>query len=220
MRVWADKTGTIKVEAEYLFIKENKVHLLKDGGIEIAVPIDKLLAADVEYLSTLPDNGFLKDRAPPPRPKRPSQVDPSLLAQAKAIQPPPPSGNFSYNGFNWKDWLIKAGVSTGDALNYAPKFVSEKLDESCLVGIQRETLRSIGVSEGDIIRIKNAIMESSSSSSSSKPLGLSAIKEKEAMAKNISLVLQQQVHFNFKILKFKSNLVILWTSSSSESNTF
>ncbi|RKO97367.1 SLA1 homology domain 1-containing protein, partial [Caulochytrium protostelioides] len=53
-RTWTDRTGGFSVAAEYLGLIDGKVHLHKTNGVKIAVPVEKLCAADAEHLRALP----------------------------------------------------------------------------------------------------------------------------------------------------------------------
>jgi hypothetical protein len=124
--------------------------LHKSNGVVIGVPLEKLDGSALDFLKSLPGNE-------------------NLETGSKAIIPIPPntgfrrqsnaettSSNYSYNGFNWKEWLINAGIATSDASSYAKKFVDERLDSSILSDVDREALRAMGITEGDIIRIRKA----------------------------------------------------------------
>ena len=45
-RTWTDASGSFKVEATLVGVEDGKVQLRKTDGTTIAVPIDKLSAAD------------------------------------------------------------------------------------------------------------------------------------------------------------------------------
>jgi hypothetical protein len=199
-RLWTDKSGTFKVTAEYLSVSDNKVHLHKTNGVKIAVPLDKLDAKDIEYLATLPGNAYLSTKptatsapAIPVIPARPSiskssKVDESIIAEAAAIKPAPIAGVFTHNGFNWREWLLAAGVSPGDASNYAEKFVAEKLDGKNVADLQRDLLRSLGVTEGDILRIRKSAGDDKLSQLPTAAQALLANKEKAAQERNMALL--------------------------------
>ncbi|OUM58611.1 hypothetical protein PIROE2DRAFT_33104, partial [Piromyces sp. E2] len=51
--VWTDKTGSFEVEAQFLGLVGDKVHLHKANGVKIAVPLDKLDAKNVEFIKSL-----------------------------------------------------------------------------------------------------------------------------------------------------------------------
>src|SRR5262249_14578744 len=50
MRIWTDDSKTFQMEAEFVRIEGDKVHLKDKSGNSVTVPIDKLSPADREYL--------------------------------------------------------------------------------------------------------------------------------------------------------------------------
>ena len=50
--------------------------------------------------------------------------------------------------------MQKCGISDDDAKRYAETFVTEKMDELILPDLDRDILKGLGVTEGDIIRIR------------------------------------------------------------------
>ncbi|KAJ3195678.1 cytoskeletal protein binding protein [Dinochytrium kinnereticum] len=93
-----------------------------------------------------------------------------------------------YNGFDWRDWLLKAGVSSGDALIYAQSFVSQKMDKSVLDDVDRDVLRRLGVSEGDIIRIRKYATTQVAFIGGSANAAAIAERERLARAQNMSFL--------------------------------
>jgi hypothetical protein len=51
---------------------------------------------------------------------------------------------------------MKAGIASSDATDYSRKFVEQRLDSSILADIDRDALRAMQITEGDIIRIRKA----------------------------------------------------------------
>ncbi|KAJ3162752.1 cytoskeletal protein binding protein [Geranomyces michiganensis] len=183
-RMWTDRSGTFKVEAEFIGISDGKVQLHKTNGVKIAVPLAKLDAKDIEFLRTIPGNESIPA---PEAPKAPVAAGPSMATLAAAASAPiasAPTGNFSYNGFDWKEFLIGAGVSAGDAAIYGQKFVGERMDRSHLADLDRELLRNLGVTEGDIIRIRKA-----ASLPAKTPSVIAAVNEKEQAALQNNMML-------------------------------
>jgi hypothetical protein len=169
-------------------VNDNKVHLRKDGsGGKITIQLEKLHPNDVEYIRNIPGYEHavpLAQKIPIPQTRKVSQVDANILAQAAAIKlSDPPSSSFIYNGFDWKSWLMKAGVTAGDSITYGQIFCAEKLDSSSISSLDRDLLRALGVSEGDIIRIKRAVVDSISIDEST-----SAARELEAQNRNLEKI--------------------------------
>lgn len=156
LRIWSDKTGTFKVDAQYLGLESGKVSLHKSNGVKILVPLEKLDAKDIEYINSQ-RTGFTE--------KPITFGIPSLPITPTAVNPPKPTlsdlktdTNFVYNNFDWRNWLITVAKCTpSDSEQYARKFVAEKMDRESLGDLERDLLRSMKVSEGDIIRIRKAV---------------------------------------------------------------
>ena len=49
-RVWSDRTGQFKVEAEFLGMSGNKLRLHKMNGVIIEVPLEKMAPEDVNLV--------------------------------------------------------------------------------------------------------------------------------------------------------------------------
>ncbi|KAJ9058565.1 cytoskeletal protein binding protein [Entomophthora muscae] len=56
----------------------------------------------------------------------------------------------------WKEFFLEAGVSPSDAATYANKFTHEKIDRQLLRDMDRPTLKGLGLTEGDALRVEKA----------------------------------------------------------------
>ena len=64
-RVWSDRSGTFRVEADLKDVNDGKVHLLKLNGVRVAVPLEKLCKADLLHLNMVrPFTAFQADGTP------------------------------------------------------------------------------------------------------------------------------------------------------------
>ncbi|KAJ9612240.1 hypothetical protein H2200_003837 [Cladophialophora chaetospira] len=50
LRVWTDRSGTFEVEAQFLGVYKDKIHLHKLNGVKIAVPYVKMSPEDLDYV--------------------------------------------------------------------------------------------------------------------------------------------------------------------------
>ena len=50
IRTWTDRTGSFKVDAQFLGCRDGKIHLHKANGVKIAVPVSKMSMADLKYV--------------------------------------------------------------------------------------------------------------------------------------------------------------------------
>lgn len=57
-RTWMDCSGSFRVEAEFIGVVDGKIHLHKNNGVKIAVPIAKMSQADVAYVTQLTEDPF------------------------------------------------------------------------------------------------------------------------------------------------------------------
>ncbi|MCE9556977.1 MAG: prolyl oligopeptidase family serine peptidase [Planctomycetes bacterium] len=79
VRAWTNASGTQTIEAEFLDLKDGRVRLRrKDTGKEISMPLEKLSAADQQYVQQLPKESIVapveetkpaEDPSPVPPPK-------------------------------------------------------------------------------------------------------------------------------------------------------
>ena len=65
-RIWTDRSGEFKIEAELLDTSNGKVRLKKNNGNKVTVPIEKLSEADQAYLKQLAQ---AKEPATTPEPR-------------------------------------------------------------------------------------------------------------------------------------------------------
>ncbi|OCH90954.1 hypothetical protein OBBRIDRAFT_776007 [Obba rivulosa] len=154
-RVWHDRTGQFRVEAAFLGYKDGKVRLHKINGVVIEVPSEKMSPEDMRYVDKLiskkvsPARKYSEDDEPlelrrqslvPDAAKTPARITPSKKSN-----------------IDWFDFFLNAGCDVDDCTRYATSFERDKIDETILPDITESTMRSLGLREGDIIRVKKAI---------------------------------------------------------------
>lgn len=148
IRTWTDRTGSFKVEAEFLLMKEGKIHLHKVNGVKIAVPVTKMSVEDLEYVEnatgvSLDDDKPLSDlkRRSMQRAKDQSSRSPSGIT----VERKP--------AYDWFDFFLKAGVNPQICERYAQAFHKDQMNEENLPDITPALLRTLGLKEGDILRV-------------------------------------------------------------------
>ncbi|QRV76374.1 actin cytoskeleton-regulatory complex protein SLA1 [Ceratobasidium sp. AG-Ba] len=163
-RVWHDRTGQFKVEAEFLGIENGKIKLHKTNGVIIDVPSAKMSPEDMAYIEKLIDSGKRPATAPDE-----DNVPLSVIAERRNSRPPsqPPSQPPRPTSqpqpqpkkpqVDWFDFFLNAGCDLDDCTRYAAAFNRDKIDEAIVGDIKESTLRSLGLREGDIIRVMKAI---------------------------------------------------------------
>lgn len=77
----------------------------------------------------------------------------SLRLNAKAAQQP----RKKKPQVDWFEFFLNAGCDVDDCTRYASAFERDKIDEAILGDITEGTMRSLGLREGDIIRVKKHI---------------------------------------------------------------
>ena len=131
-RSWRDIAGHFLVQARYLGVVDNQVHLRRRDGVHLSITIDRLSHEDQE---------FIDGRRGMDVPEYDAMIN-----------------EFIYDGFNWYDFFRQAGISAIDAVHYAQLFVAARMDGSMLADLDRALLRELGVAtSGDIIRIVRAV---------------------------------------------------------------
>lgn len=147
-RTWTDRSGSFKVEAQFIGLTDGKIHLHKQNGVKIAVPVTKMAVEDLEYVELA--TGVSLDEDKPlsdirRRSMQAAQADRSK-AGASIEQPKPPE-------YDWFDFFLKAGVGPHQCERYSQNFKRDSMDQSVLPDITPEVLRTLGLKEGDILRV-------------------------------------------------------------------
>ncbi|KAI3475810.1 hypothetical protein L1887_62746 [Cichorium endivia] len=186
-RIWTDRTGQFKVEAEFLGFNQGKIRLHKmkrrgdRGGCGKDVqhrhcPSSRTLRA---RSSIRPTTRSLR----PPAPAAAS-ANASASAQMSRSQASTTGGmsreererererrkekereqrrrEQSRTGpkrnVDWFEFFLAAGVDVDDCTRYASAFERDKIDETVLGDLDASTLRSLGLREGDVIRVSKFI---------------------------------------------------------------
>lgn len=133
--------------AQFIGLNDGKIHLHKQNGIKIAVPVSKMSVEDLEYVEKVAHVSLDEDK-PLSDIRRRSRVasDPSKTAGASVK-----------SDHDWFDFFLRAGVSPHQCERYSQNFTRDNMDESVLPDITSEALRSLGLKEGDILRVMKYI---------------------------------------------------------------
>ena len=160
-RTWTDRTGSFKVDAEYIGCTDGKIHLHKSNGVKIAVPVVKMSIEDLEYVERISGLSLDEDK-PLSDIRRRSQLGASL-DRARGSKSPssgrPHAGLEQSNKeeYDWFDFFLKCGVGVHQCERYASNFTRDSMDESVLPEITPTVLRTLGLKEGDILRVMKAL---------------------------------------------------------------
>lgn len=130
------------MEAQFIGLQDGKIHLHKVNGIKIAVPVAKMSVEDLEYVEKAAGVSLDEDK-PLSSIRARATSDPKGAAGASVQRPE----------YDWFDFFLKSGVGPHQCERYAQNFLKDSMDEAILPDITPETLRSLGLKEGDILRV-------------------------------------------------------------------
>ncbi|ODV85243.1 hypothetical protein CANARDRAFT_28517 [[Candida] arabinofermentans NRRL YB-2248] len=162
VRTWIDRSGAFKVEAEFLGCSDGKIHLHKVNGVKIAVSAAKLSTEDLEYVERV--TGMSLESYKSTKRSSSSRAGPSSPTNVVSSPPPAPSttsapSSSSAPPFNerlyeyWFNFFVSCGVDANVCERYARNFSNEQMDESILSEITTSLMRTLGLREGDILRV-------------------------------------------------------------------
>ncbi|KAG6896932.1 hypothetical protein C0992_005197 [Termitomyces sp. T32_za158] len=185
-RIWHDRSGQFRVEAAFLGFSNGKLRLHKVNGVIVEVPSEKMSLEDMKHIERL-----MSKRSRPPEARHKVSEDDIPLALSRpeqtASRSAPPK---AAPKIDWFDFFLSAGCDLDDCTRYAAAFDKDKLDETLIQDITDETMRLLGVREGDIIRIKKAIEKRKPTDNLYKPS--SRIQEQVLRDEELARKLQAQ----------------------------
>ncbi|KAI5462933.1 hypothetical protein BGZ63DRAFT_422344 [Mariannaea sp. PMI_226] len=147
VRTWTDRSKSFSVEAQFLGLKDGKLHLHKMNGVKIAVPISKMSREDLEYVENLTGIS-LDDERPLADVKR------ARSAERKRMPEVPTGASIEKKPeYDWFQFFLSCEVAVGLCERYAQAFIKDSMDESVLSDVDANTLRALGLREGDIIKV-------------------------------------------------------------------
>lgn len=134
------------MEAQFLGLRDGKIHLHKMNGVKIAVPIAKMSREDLEYVENLTGIS-LEDERPLADVRRSKSTNrPSEPSGVKVERNKKPE-------YDWFQFFLSCDVPVGLCERYAQAFMRDSMDESVLPDVNAVILRTLGIREGDIIKI-------------------------------------------------------------------
>ncbi|KAF4574647.1 cytoskeletal protein binding protein [Pleurotus pulmonarius] len=179
-RVWHDRTGQFRVEAAFLGFSNGKLRLHKINGVIVEVPAEKMSPDDLRYV----EKSMKRSKSTG---ARVSEDDIPLAMQrpngsSSSSRQVPPQGPKKPR-IDWFDFFLAAGCDVDDCTRYAAAFDKDKIDEAILPDITEGTMRSLGLREGDIIRVKKAIEKRIPSKTIGTPLD--QVRSDEELARRL-----------------------------------
>ncbi|KAF2750574.1 hypothetical protein M011DRAFT_395858 [Sporormia fimetaria CBS 119925] len=146
VRTWTDRSGSFKVEAEFITIRDGKIHLHKVNGVKIAVPVPKMSVEDLEYVERVTGVSLDDD-------KPLSDIKRRSVLRAKEQSSRPGISVEQKPSYDWFDFFLQCGVNPQICERYARAFNSDQMGEENLPDITDKLLRTLGLKEGDILRV-------------------------------------------------------------------
>ncbi|KAI9837697.1 MAG: cytoskeletal protein binding protein [Sclerophora amabilis] len=157
IRTWTDRSASFKVDAAFLGCTDGKIHLHKLNGVKIAVPVVKMAVEDLEYVERITGMSLdedkplsdIKRRSHLPKPEKgktaghPDEIPPPAISKDGPKLPE----------YDWFDFFLQCGVPVHQCERYAYNFTKDSMDESILPDITPNVLRTLGLKEGDILRV-------------------------------------------------------------------
>ncbi|KAN0110354.1 hypothetical protein V8E51_006741 [Hyaloscypha variabilis] len=152
VRTWTDRSKSFSVEAQFLALKDGKINLHKMNGVKIAVPVAKMSIEDLEYVERITGVSLDEDKPLSDIKKRGARAaeagSPSGGAGVTIEHKPPPGSDY-----DWFQFFLSCDVAVGLCERYAQAFAKDSMDESVLPDIDASVLRTLGLREGDIIKV-------------------------------------------------------------------
>lgn len=148
VRTWTDRSGTFKVEAEFIGLRDGKIHLHKQNGVKIAVPVTKMAVEDLEYVEG--ETGLSLDE------DKPLSDIKRRSTQKKSQQSRGASGagaTVKKDEHDWFDFFLSCGVNPQICERYAGAFARDEMGPEILPDVNEKLLRTLGLKEGDILRV-------------------------------------------------------------------
>ncbi|KAE8148691.1 hypothetical protein BDV25DRAFT_157820 [Aspergillus avenaceus] len=153
-RLWTDRTKTFTVDAQFIGLQDGKIHLHKMNGVKIAVPISKMSLEDLEYVEKQTGVSLDEDKPLSDIKRRSTQrIEPEKPRPAENKRAESAGASFQQSDYDWFDFFLKAGVGPHQCERYAQNFIKDSMDEGILPDITPEVLRTLGLKEGDILRV-------------------------------------------------------------------
>ncbi|KAK4545701.1 hypothetical protein LTR36_002655 [Oleoguttula mirabilis] len=160
VRTWTDRSGTFKVEAEFIGLRDGKIHLHKMNGVKIAVPVNKMAVEDLEYVEratglSLDDEKPLADikRKSTQKKKEAERAVASTNGARSAGAGAGASVQPKENAYDWFDFFLQCGVNPQICERYASAFNRDQMGPEVLPDVNEQLLRTLGLKEGDILRV-------------------------------------------------------------------
>lgn len=153
LRTWTDRSGTFKVEAQFLAYTDGKLRLHKANGVKIDVPLKKMSAEDIRWVERRTDQpvGSTMNSNVEKTPEMPPRPNPTA-AHGSAV-----TTKATNSHWDWFDWLMMIGIPMQEALVYSSAFKADNLDDSDLTRLTHKQMKMLGMKEKHVQRMERYI---------------------------------------------------------------
>lgn len=145
VRKWTDRSKDFTVEAQFIGLQDGKIQLHKVNGIKIAVPVSKMSVEDLEHVEKIAGVSLDED-------KPLSSIRPRAATNKESK-----AGASVHSDYDWFEFFLKAGVGPHRCERYAQSFNKDAMDESVLPDITSEILQTLGLNQGDTLRVMKVL---------------------------------------------------------------
>jgi hypothetical protein len=149
VRTWTDRSGTFKVEAEFIGLRDGKIHLHKQNGVKIAVPVTKMAVEDLEYVEA--ETGLSLDEDKPLSDIKRRSTQKNKNQQSRNVSGA--GATVKKDEHDWFDFFLTCGVNPQICERYAGAFARDEMGPEILPDVNEKLLRTLGLKEGDILRV-------------------------------------------------------------------
>ncbi|KAL2284485.1 hypothetical protein FJTKL_08874 [Diaporthe vaccinii] len=146
VRTWTDRSKSFSVEAQFLGMKDGKLNLHKVNGVKIAVPVAKMSVEDLEYVERVTGISLDEDKPLSEVKRARSQRQGPSAVGASIEQPKRPE-------YDWFQFFLDCEIQPGLCERYSQAFNRDNMDQSVLPDVDASVLRTLGLREGDIIKV-------------------------------------------------------------------
>lgn len=140
VRLWTDRTGAFKVDAQFIACNNGKIRLHKTNGVKIDVPVQKMCIEDLRYIEHETGMKLVDDKS-----------DDIPLGQLNQ------HASSSSSRFSWADYFKRANLPQSACVQYAKSFEKEGLGEKDVDRLTHRKMKSLGMTERHVQRIQRFI---------------------------------------------------------------
>ncbi|ORZ23245.1 hypothetical protein BCR42DRAFT_446948 [Absidia repens] len=175
LRTWTDRSGSFKVEAQFLAYTDGKLRLHKANGVKIDVPLERMSAEDIRWVERRTNQpvGSTKkgsqSGSAERTPEMPPRSAPTITTPASSTELSSSSSNNNNSkgtvqakktvnsSWDWFDWFMMIGIPMQEALVYSSAFKADNLDDSDLEKLTHKQMKMLGMKEEHVQRAERYI---------------------------------------------------------------